>query len=587
MRYGSFLPDMPRLLLGALLGGSVTVVVFVGTWLVFGGGGQSSPVGVSARDAGPAGPGVLAEGAAAKRGEKPAEGEPTAPKAAATGAVQPANVAGGGSATAGSSAAANPVPDASRSNSTSKSNTTKEPAPRPASRRFEPMAPVASLTLIQAAIWWCLVLWLLAVGGCFGSFMNVVIYRLPAGLSLMRPASRCPYCLEGIRGTDNVPVLSWLWLRGQCRACGGAISPRYPLIEALIAFGCVALALVEVFPEGQGLPVEVQQDLRENPWQLWTMFAGHLLLLCTLVCAAGIQIDGHPVPLRLFIPLALTAVVLATMVPEACRLRWSVSAAGTLSGNLIQAMMAAGCGAFAGASLALATRESDRVGRGTVTMSIILALVTLFLGWITGIVIAIVSGLFAAARDRFSRRYPRLDEVPTVAIVAGATFGLLLAWRWLLPHFPLLALDSASSFAVATIVAALLLSAAAWWLGPWSPLNWPERGDTIEIIEGQYRRTEYRRRRRSPESDESENRDAREARETREAQNTRETRESREAGEEPESVGSGASSRGGRRRTRDPLDDDQDGEGPEVRSANRPEDDEEGGAAGTWERQRG
>jgi leader peptidase (prepilin peptidase)/N-methyltransferase len=340
-----------------------------------------------------------------------------------------------------------------------------------------------------------LVLWLLAVGGCFGSFMNVVIYRLPAGLSLLRPGSRCPYCLEGIRGSDNVPVLSWLWLRGRCRACGGTIAARYPAIEALVAVGCVALALVEVFPEGQGLPVEVQQDLRDNPWQLWTMFAGHLLLLCTLVCAAAIQIDGHPAPLRLFIPLALTAVVLATMVPEACRIRWSVSAAGTLSGNLIQALMAAGCGAFAGASLALATRESDRVGRGTLTMSIILALITLFLGWITGIVIAIASGLLTAARDRLSRRYAWLDDVPTVGVVTGVTFGLLLAWRWLLPHFPLLALDSASSFAVATIVAALLLSAAAWWLGPWSPLHWPERGDTIEIVEGQYRRTEYRRRR--------------------------------------------------------------------------------------------
>ncbi|MFM7070938.1 MAG: hypothetical protein ACKO38_03970, partial [Planctomycetota bacterium] len=121
------------------------------------------------------------------------------------------------------------------------------------------------------------------------------------------------------------------------------------------------------------------------------------------------------------------------------------------------------------------------------------------LGWITGIVIAIASGLLAAARDRLARRYAWLDDAPTVGVVTGVTFGLLLAWRWLLPHFPLLALDSASSFAVATIVAALLLSAATWWLGPWSPLNWPERGDTIEIFEGQYRRTEYRRRRRPAE----------------------------------------------------------------------------------------
>lgn len=62
------------------------------------------------------------------------------------------------------------------------------------------------------------------VGASIGSFLNVVVYRVPAGLSIVRPASRCPNCSTPIRSTDNVPVFGWLRLRGRCRACGQPIS---------------------------------------------------------------------------------------------------------------------------------------------------------------------------------------------------------------------------------------------------------------------------------------------------------------------------------------------------------------------------
>ncbi|MGD1854205.1 MAG: prepilin peptidase [Leptolyngbyaceae cyanobacterium] len=71
------------------------------------------------------------------------------------------------------------------------------------------------------------------LGASIGSFLNVVIYRLPAGISLLSPPSRCPQCLTRLRPYDNVPVLGWVWLRGRCRYCRTAISPRYPLVEAL------------------------------------------------------------------------------------------------------------------------------------------------------------------------------------------------------------------------------------------------------------------------------------------------------------------------------------------------------------------
>lgn len=80
-------------------------------------------------------------------------------------------------------------------------------------------------------------------GAIFGSFLNVVVYRLPRRESLVRPASHCPRCDAPIRPYDNIPVLSWLLLRGHCRHCSAPISTRYPAIEAATAALCVAAVL--------------------------------------------------------------------------------------------------------------------------------------------------------------------------------------------------------------------------------------------------------------------------------------------------------------------------------------------------------
>ena len=82
-----------------------------------------------------------------------------------------------------------------------------------------------------------------AVGLIVGSYLNVVIHRLPRGISTVLPRSRCPACDAPIRARDNLPVVSWVLLGGRCRACGAPISRRYPLVEgttALLFAGCVA-----------------------------------------------------------------------------------------------------------------------------------------------------------------------------------------------------------------------------------------------------------------------------------------------------------------------------------------------------------
>ena len=73
------------------------------------------------------------------------------------------------------------------------------------------------------------------IGACIGSFLNVVIYRLPLGQSLVSPPSRCPKCDTRLNWYDNIPVFGWLLLRGRCRQCRNAISIQYPIVEAITA----------------------------------------------------------------------------------------------------------------------------------------------------------------------------------------------------------------------------------------------------------------------------------------------------------------------------------------------------------------
>jgi leader peptidase (prepilin peptidase)/N-methyltransferase len=95
------------------------------------------------------------------------------------------------------------------------------------------------------------------MGAIFGSFLNVVVYRLPRHESLLLPASHCPTCGTPVKPYDNIPILSWLLLRGHCRSCGTSISPRYPFVEALTAALCVGAVLEHPTTLGIALSVSL------------------------------------------------------------------------------------------------------------------------------------------------------------------------------------------------------------------------------------------------------------------------------------------------------------------------------------------
>jgi len=95
-----------------------------------------------------------------------------------------------------------------------------------------------------------LLLWLVLLGGCIGSFLNVLVYRLPLRKSLVHPPSHCPACGHPIRWYDNIPVFGWIKLRGKCRDCRSLISVRYPCVEGFCAllFGGIFVLLDQLLP---------------------------------------------------------------------------------------------------------------------------------------------------------------------------------------------------------------------------------------------------------------------------------------------------------------------------------------------------
>ena len=132
-----------------------------------------------------------------------------------------------------------------------------------------------------------------ALGGLLvGSFLNVVIARLPEGESLVSPGSRCPHCGHPVRPYDNVPVLSWLWLRGRCRDCGEPISVRYPVVEALTGVLCAL--------------VVVAKGADEDAWL-------GIALVLTLVPVTFIDLDHRIIPNRIVGPSAVVALVILAL----------------------------------------------------------------------------------------------------------------------------------------------------------------------------------------------------------------------------------------------------------------------------------
>lgn len=236
-----------------------------------------------------------------------------------------------------------------------------------------------------------------AVLGLFiGSFLNVVIWRVPRGESVVSPASACPRCGHAIRPWDNLPVLSWLLLRGRCRDCSAPISPRYPAVELATAvlFGLVGL------------------------WLGWSTALPAFLYLTALALALVlIDLDVHRLPDALVLPAyPVTAVLLGLA-------SWSAGDATSLL-----RMAVGGLGLF-GLYFVLMVAKPGGMGFGDTKLAGVLGMVLGWLGWgplVVGAFGAFVIGgvfsavLMATGRARLSSAIPFGPWM-----VAGAAAGVV------------------------------------------------------------------------------------------------------------------------------------------------------------------
>jgi leader peptidase (prepilin peptidase)/N-methyltransferase len=184
-----------------------------------------------------------------------------------------------------------------------------------------------------------------ALGAVIGSFLNVCIYRIPAGVSIVHPPSRCPACGSGIRWYQNVPMLSYILLRGRCADCGVRISPRYPLVEALTGLMFV-LVLYRFGIQG--------------PTLVYWLFAAALIVI------TFIDLDHQIIPDVISLPGIVVGFLCSFAVPW---LSWGDSLLGILAGGGSLYLVAVG--------YELLTKK-EGMGGGDIKL---LAMIGAFLGW--------------------------------------------------------------------------------------------------------------------------------------------------------------------------------------------------------------
>jgi leader peptidase (prepilin peptidase)/N-methyltransferase len=230
------------------------------------------------------------------------------------------------------------------------------------------------------------------IGLAVGSFLNVVIHRVPRKLSVVRPRSACPSCGTPIAERDNVPVISWLLLRGKCRTCSQPISPRYPVVELLTA---VLFA---------GAAVRFGYD--------WSLPA-FLVLLAGLLALAFTDLEHFLLPVRIVYPVGgLLAALLAV--------------AAAVNGSWSRLGVAAACGAVAFAMFFVLNFANPKwmafgdvrlaavIGLGLGWLGARIALLGFFLAFLLGSVIGVVLIL--------AKKIQRQAPIPFGVFLAAGAF---------------------------------------------------------------------------------------------------------------------------------------------------------------------
>jgi leader peptidase (prepilin peptidase) / N-methyltransferase len=236
------------------------------------------------------------------------------------------------------------------------------------------------------------------LGACVGSFLNVVIHRLPRGESLVFPGSHCTSCGHEIAWYDNVPLVGWLLLRGHCRSCKSGISARYPLVELLTALIAVSLHA----RLGFSLP-----------------FLVAFYFACTLLAIAYIDLDHQIIPDVLSLPGVVVGLVAAPILH---------------GGTWLEAIQAAALGALLGGGILFAVawsyeRATGREGMGGGDVKL-LAMVGAFLGW-QGVLLTLLLGSLVGSAIGISIMLARgADSKLAIPFGPFLSIGAFVAMFW-------------------------------------------------------------------------------------------------------------------------------------------------------------
>lgn len=252
------------------------------------------------------------------------------------------------------------------------------------------------------------------VGLAIGSFLNVVIYRVPAGIALSRP-SRCPSCETSVRPWQNVPVVSWIALRGRCASCRGAISPRYPMVEAATGLAFVVLAWMLVDGEGIGRVTGGSALVQASAVPLGAAF---LYFATISIALTLIDLDTRRLPDAIVLP---AYPVLAILLTTACILGapWEAIVRAAIGGAALFAFY-----------FVLRVARPGGMGGGDVKLAGVIGIVLGWVGWgalVVGAFAAFVFGGVFGVALLLMRRATRTTAVPFGPwMILGAWTGILV-----------------------------------------------------------------------------------------------------------------------------------------------------------------
>jgi len=313
---------------------------------------------------------------------------------------------------------------------------------------FELLPMVAAGFLIAT---WIFVFWSL-----IGSFLNVVVHRLPLGQSVVHGGSRCPRCHSAIKWHDNLPVIGWLNLRGRCRSCDLPIAARYPIVESICAGLCTAIYFRELLSGGVNLPgrppdfqhggvLKLFPTLEPDLIGLWLY---HCCMLCMLLVWGLVAWDDRRVPSRSVLAVLGVAAALPVVFPPLHPLGlgggpntamddWRVQGlgvsvvggvAGLLCGLLLQWLLGRLLHGDASGRTGQPLGQPHALGIG-------LALVGIVFGWqgmVGTMLVLLVACLVQALIWSALTEWP---TVPTELLLVPATFLHLCGWRQLVVAF--------------------------------------------------------------------------------------------------------------------------------------------------------